>query len=479
MIYHVKNIADQDVRDHILRANPWWQGPEADIPPIRNLRPRPYLELLYPLVTNLDVRRAVVLLGPRRVGKTYLIFHLIERLIRDGVDPRTIGYLDVEHPVLQYRSLASLIDALTTEATTSPGQPLFVFLDEIQYLRDWERHLKPIVDERQDLKILVSGSAAAALKHSSQESGAGRFTDFMLPPLTFPEYMHLSTQDDLLCVNENQYSVPDYKKLNAAFVAYLNYGGYPEVALSAEIRSDSKRFIKSDIVDKVLLRDLPILYGISDVQELNALFTMLAYNTAQVVSPGDLSQKSNVAKQTLIKYIEYLEAAFLIRRLERVDQSAKRFQRQRQFKIYLTNPTMRAALFGELLPDKEGFGALMETGLLAQLFHSDREIRYAAWKDGEVDLVELYRNLKPNAAVEVKWSNQPMKDIRLTRHLVKFCKASGLDTGLCTTINQWGSREQDGINIRLIPAAVMGYHLGGITLESVGIPVSADEDGAQ
>lgn len=475
----MKSISDQEVRAHVLRTNPWWQAPDSEIPPIRNLRPRPYLDLLYPLVTNLDVRRAVVLLGPRRVGKTYLMFHLIERLIRDGIDPRRIGYLDVEHPVLQYRSLASLIDTLDVGAPHDRDLPRFVLLDEIQYLRDWERHLKPIVDERTDLKILVSGSAAAALKHSSQESGAGRFTDFMLPPLTFPEYIHLSAQDHLLSVNQNQYSVPDYQQLNDTFVGYLNYGGYPEVALSKEIRADTQRFIKSDIVDKVLLRDLPILYGISDVQELNALFTMLAYNTAQVVSPGDLSQKSNVAKQTLIKYIEYLEAAFLIRRLERVDQSGKRFQRQRQFKVYLTNPTMRSALFGELKPEQEGFGALVETGLLAQLFHSDREIRYAAWKDGEVDLVDLHRNLKPNTALEVKWSNQPLRDNRLTRHLVKLCKNSGLDTGLCTTIDQWGSRQQDGVTIRFIPAAVMGYHMGAITLDSAGVPISADSETMQ
>ncbi len=470
----MKTISDQEVKAHILRTNPWWRGDCAAIAPIRHARPRPYLEVLYPLVAQLSVRRAVVLLGPRRVGKTYLIFHLVERLLQEGVDPRRIGYLDVEHPVLQYQSLTALVDALDNGTPSSPEQPRFVFLDEIQYLRDWERHLKPIVDERPDLRILVSGSAAAALKRSSQESGAGRFTDFLLPPLTFPEYLLLSGQDELLTVNDNRYHVPDYGQLNQAFINYLNYGGYPEVALSEEVRADAQRFIKSDIVDKVLLRDLPILYGISDVQELNALFTMLAYNTAQVISPSELSQKSNVAKPTLLKYIEYLEAAFLIHRLQRIDQSGRRLKRQHQFKAYLTNPTMRAALFGEMTADHDSFGALVETGLLAQLFHADHEIRYAAWNGGEVDLVHLHRNLQPQAALEAKWSNRPLQDARLTRNLTKFCRSTGLNAAICTTIDQWGERQQDGILIRLIPAAIMCYHLGAITLDSAGIPVVAE-----
>lgn len=82
---------------------------------------------------------------------------------------------------------------------------------------------------------------------------------------------------------------------------------------SLDVRASARRFIKSDIIDKVLLRDLPSLYGIADVQELNRLFNTLAYNTAQELSLEDLSRTSHVAKNTLAKYLDYLEAAFLIK----------------------------------------------------------------------------------------------------------------------------------------------------------------------
>ncbi len=475
----MKDITNQEVIEHVKRTNPWWSGRRTELPRIAGLRPRPYIEPLYDLLTNLDARRAIVLLGPRRVGKTILIYHLIERLISRGVDPRRIGYLDVEHPILHYQSLDSLVAALDIGHPASAGKPRFVFLDEIQYLRDWERHLKPLVDNHPQLRILVSGSAAAALKRSSQESGAGRFTDFILPALTFPEYLHLLKQDSLLNVQGiGRYSISDPQRLNASFVDYLNHGGYPEVALIPQIREHGSRFIKADIIDKVLLRDLPNLYGIGDIQELNALFTTLAYNTAQEVSLEALSQRSSIKKPTIAKYIAYLEAAFLIRRVQRIDQTGKRFLRQRQFKVFLNNPTMRSALFGEVNTADAAFGSLVETAMFGQLSQTEQQIRYARWPGGEVDLVFLHRNLQPVMAIEIKWSNKPLSDARQTSSLARFCEKNGLSTALCTTIDQWGERRQNGITIQLVPAAVLAYHYGLTTLNIEGADLIHNLHGA-
>ncbi len=110
--------------------------------------------------------------------------------------------------------------------------------------------------------------------------------------------------------------------------------------MSPDIQGDPARFVKADIIDNVLLRDLPSLYGIQDIQELNSLFTTLALNTASEVSLEELSKNSGVAKNTIKRYIEYLEAAFLIRVVHRVDQNGRRFKRVNFFKVYLTNPSI-------------------------------------------------------------------------------------------------------------------------------------------
>lgn len=428
----------------------------------RALLPRAYLGPVRQLLLEPSLRRAVVLLGPRRVGKTILIRHLIADLLGHGVPSPCIAYVEMDHPLLHGQSLEALI-RLVEDATPAGVGTRYLFFDEIQSHKDWEKHLKPLVDHRPDLRILVSGSAAAALKRQSTESGAGRFTDFLLPPLTFSEYLHLRQESPAIREESpGVYVLEDIAQLNAQFAEYVNYGGYPELALSPTVRSNPERFVKSDIVDKVLLRDLPQLYGIKDIQELNALFTLLAFNTAEEVSFEQLSQRSGVGKQTIQKYIEYLEAAFLIKRVFRVDQDGRRYQRERHFKVYLTNSAMYTGLFGARSPDDPEFGHQVETALFAQRFHEDARLNYARWgtDDCEVDLVESSQALKPVAALEIKWSDKYANRPEGLKGLMKFVRSNHLALAWATTRSLVRQQTIDSCEIRQWPAAALAFHYG-------------------
>ena len=279
----MREITAEQLQGRIRTENPWWEG-EGIGSELDALTPRAYFDLFYPLVTEHRVRRAVVLMGPRRVGKTVLIHHAIRALLNEGVPPQQIAYISVDHPLYNDLGLEELIDLYRSAAESDPVEPTFIFFDEVQYLKNWEVHLKTLVDREPSIRLIVSGSAAAALSLKSHESGAGRFTDFLLPPLTFYEYLFLLGERDLVkagnVAGRPMFEAIDLTRLNEHFLHYLNFGGYPEVIFSEAIQANPSRFIKSDIIDKVLLRDLPSLYGISDVQELNKLFTTFAFNTA-------------------------------------------------------------------------------------------------------------------------------------------------------------------------------------------------------
>ena len=433
----MRQIDSEQLHERIRTENPWWAG-KGIRDELDSLTPRAYFDLLFPLITELSVRRAIVLMGPRRVGKTVLIHHAIRALLDQGVSPRQIAYISIDHPLYNGLGLEALIDLYRKAADADLGQTAYVFFDEVQYLKEWEVHLKALVDRESSLKLIVSGSAAAALSLKSQESGAGRFTDFLLPPLTFYEYLELLGERGLLRKTEVAgrplFQAEDLPRLNDRFLHYLNYGGYPEVVFSEAIQANPSRFIKGDIIDKVLLRDLPSLYGISDVQELNKLFTTLAFNTAGELSLQDLSTSSGVAKNTIKRYIEYLGAAFLIKVVHRIDESARRFRRARQFKIYLTNPSMRAALFAPVKPDDPELGPLAETAVFSQYFHDeDAQLFYGRWKKGEVDLVRLNAAQVPVWAVEVKWSDRYPSRLEELGSLVAFCRANGLTQAWVTS----------------------------------------------
>src|SRR6202789_3354814 len=144
---------------------------EADWP--RRVYFRPFQEL----ALKFDVKRATVLLGPRRVGKTVMIKQLIWELIESGFDPSAILFASIDTPVYSGVSLEKFLD-LMPSLTDSLARKIVIF-DEIQYLREWERHMKDLVDQYPHIKFIVTGSAAAALRLKSKESGAGRFSEFM------------------------------------------------------------------------------------------------------------------------------------------------------------------------------------------------------------------------------------------------------------------------------------------------------------
>ena len=267
------------------------------------------------------------------------------------------------------------------------------------------------------------------------------------------------------CQKRYEYSSPDIEQLNLEFINYLNFGGYPEAVFSETIRQNPGQYIKSDIVDKVLLRDLPSLYGISDIQELNRLFTTLAYNSGHEVSLEGLSQSSGVAKNTIKRYLEYLEAAFLIRRVERIDQNAKRFKRAVCFKVYLTNPSMRAALFGQLESSSKAMGAMAETAIFSQWEHSKVDtLYYARWKTGEIDIVSLdVVHQVPDWVVETKWSDRPYNTRSELDNCVAFVsKNPGTSQPLLITSKTVSDRDflYKGVRFEFVPTSLYAYLLG-------------------
>ena len=113
-----------------------------------------------------------------------------------------------------------------------------------------------------------------------------------------------------------------------------------------------------------------------------------------------------MTKPTLKRYLEYLEAAFLIRIVHRIDHNARRFKRATHFKVYVTTPALRCALFGPVSEDDEEMGLVAETAVFAQWFHSDFDLHYARWRSGEVDIVRLDGRQRPDWCVDVKWSDR-------------------------------------------------------------------------
>ena len=468
-------VSEKEIKNRLSFENPWWKSSQGIDSDIRSLPKRAYFGPFFRLVTQTDVRRAVILLGPRRVGKTVILKQTIQSLLDSGVPPKSIFYVSIDNPTYTGVGLEQLLNLFVGHDVSRDGQQRYVLFDEVQYLKDWEVHLKSLVDSYPNVRFVCSGSAAAALRFKSRDSGAGRFTEFMLPPLMFSEFLGFTDREEMVFDTQedtdgsrSRIFIKDISKLNGEFFRYLNIGGLPEAVYSKTIQEDMERYVRDDIIDKVLLRDLPSLYGIGDTQGLNRLFATIAYNTGGEASLEGLSNTSGVAKNTIRKHLDYLEAAFLIHRVHRIDENARNYKRVTQFKLYLTNPCLRTSLFGPIDEEDDAMGRLAESALYGQLIHSSviDELRYARWRSGEVDMVKLDRaSQRPQFAVEAKWSDRYVEKPQELKPLIKFCKTNKLTNAYVTTRTVGRNVDVDGITIHFSPLAFWCYWINKNTIE--------------
>ena len=463
------DVSQNTLLSSLVKYNPWWKD--------RNYsshfkRKREYYKNFKNLVLNKGIQRAVILMGPRRVGKTVILRQLIDDVLKKKIfSAPNVFFVSVDDPVYNKTPLQELIKLFQQKTQHNPKTKKLIIFDEIQYLKNWERHLKVLTDKYPHIQFVASGSSAAALKRQSTESGAGRFTDFFLPPLTFKEFIDLSKKT----------RPKNIKQWNEELINYINFGGYPEPIFDKSIQKNVGRFIGQDIIDKVLLRDLPALYGIQDTQELNSLFTMVAFNSGQEINLESLSRKFSIAKNTIQKYLTYLESAFLIRRVYRVDNSCKKFKRDRNFKVYLTNPSMYSALFGLVKDQNSHIGLIIETAIFSQHFHIDdssrEKIFYAKWKKNnkelEVDLVWTDTSYRPQTLLEIKWSDihvgRPGDIVGLLDMAVKHKLQTVFVTSKTKSNDIEYTHKDHGIKIVYFQCAEFCYYIGELFLKDGGI----------
>lgn len=211
------------------------------------------------------------------------------------------------------------------------------------------------------------------------------------------------------------------------------------------------------------------MYGIIDIQELNRLFTTLAYNTGNEITLEGLAQTAGIAKNTIKRYLEYLEAAFLIRRVNRIDHNARHFKRTTSFKVYLTNPSMRSALFGHIEEDSIAIGHLVETAIYSQWLHSSNidNLYYARWPTGEVDIVYVDQSTqKPNWIVEVKWSDRVASNHSELDNCVEFTRsnlANFKGSVLVTTKTVSDRLTYKGVDFKFTPSSLYAYQVSANT----------------
>jgi len=464
------------VKSRLLFDNPWWalneQAPQKFKQPPKRL----FFKEFAQKIEHGERGRATVLAGPRRTGKTVMIRQMVARLIEGGTSPRHVLLASLGTPTYWDAGLYKIIELFAQRnAEKADGKTLYAFLDEMQYISDWDKDLVKVAKEFPHVRIVGVLSAGVPLPEAVEEKDPG-YDIAVLPPITFAEFLRFRGREQELFGGDpaqhklafNQSNLP---ALNKEFNYYINYGGFPESILGKTQGAPSPLFVRDGMIERLLHKDMASFFGINDLKGLSHLFALLAYNTGLEVSIEELARETKIAKNTLRKYLDFLESAWLIRRLHRVDKNAKRFQRAVAFKVFLTSPSWYAALFGPVLPTDEVYERLVQTAVYTQWLGSPHRIAaltYASWRGGKIDLVgyndlaaQKSRAPEPNLVIEMDWKHKLSGFGEGPQTVTEFVRmnCNGEEDTLLLTQNMVRTGYHRHVRIQSVPASLYAYGL--------------------
>ena len=472
-------VTDEQVIKVLRQYNPWWRNPSAIKEESKPQKRLAYYEALR-MIKHKTVRRFAVLSGARRVGKTTIIYQMVDTLIDEGISSKNILYVSFDNPIVKLVNVEKVLDIY--ESLYPIEGTRYIFLDEIQYTENWELWMKVIYDSRKDINLTATGSASPVLEKGSTDSGTGRWSVLKIPTMTFYEYCRLLQLDEPILPDKLRPTslvkmsnavlldlMDRFTPLTQHFNRYLMIGGFPELVLSDD-DVYAQRMLREDVVDKVIKRDVLTLFNIRSPLLMEKLFLYLCMNSTEIFSVTTAAKElEKTSVSTLDSYIEALEMSNLIYLAKPMNVGSKGALKGKP-KIFIADAAIRNAvlMIEDVLSDEKELGAMVETtvykhivsfyqGSTAQLGY----FRKAKDNQKEVDVViELPRE---KILCEVKYRNN--SHIPATDAIVELCRDENSKvTGaflITKRLDDAGiTKHETAVPILRVPAIAFLYLLG-------------------
>ena len=394
---------------------------------------------------DLEPNKIIAIAGSRRSGKTYVMFQCMNDLLHRGVKKDNILYVNFENERLVGITASDLDGLLIAHKELfNPDGMIYVFLDEIQVVENWDKWVRKVYDTGM-YRLIVTGSSSELLSGEIATSLAGRNLTYIVYPFSFKEYV---AAKGLKINNLQKYSIEKGTILKA-MNEFLEYGSFPEIAMTSSV--SRKMEILSSYFDAIFFKDMVRRYGIREVGELNIFLKILCSGYATYFSSVKSfnyfrSTGRKISRVTLLNFLEYSKSVFLVGLLEKYEKSVRK-RISMQSKTYIID-TGISRLFSDI--DR---GRALENAVFIELSRrkeTTESLNYLKLKSGkEVDFILGGKNKE---IIQVSYEvSAPSTRSRETSALVEAARTLGLKTGKIITYDFEGEESIGGISVQYIP----------------------------
>lgn len=465
-------MQDSDILKNLQSQNGWWTSGEVD----KELAPS-FHRNVYKKVRGVffnEIRRFPVLSGPRRVGKSTMMFQTIDELLKSGVKPARILFYTLDEFPNDGISIREVVE--TYQKYVYDLDDFYLFVDEAQKDKTWKNYIKKLFDLKKNVHVMITGSASVEIEKASDDSGAGRFLTLKIPTMSFYEFCAMNHKmpdvPDVNVFSLHELIVPEqtqiYLKLGTLYremIRYMKIGGFPEFACSDDYIYIS-RLIRDQVVAKALKQDIPRSFDIRDVDALSNLFTYFCYNTSDAINVDTISTTLGIDRATCNNYISALEKANLIYISEQLNLGGKKSLKPRK-KVHIADYGIKCAVKRntDIETNPTELGAAIETitykhtrdyfdGLDDELY----QVGYSRNEKGqEIDIV-VRKNAIDEQYIEAKYRNDSA--IKDSDGIVSLGMQNTPGYVITKDPEDYGLTERKGTKLYRIPAVAYFYLIG-------------------
>lgn len=311
---------------------------------------------------------AKVLTGQRRVGKSFLLYQLIEEILAEEPDANII-YVNLED--FTFSSLQTAEDLHSYIISHSKEKVKnYIFIDEIQDIPGFEKVIRSLL-LNEDYDIYITGSNAKMLSGELATYLSGRYIEFKIYSLSYSEFLEFHG----LTESETSYEL------------YSRYGGLPYL-LNLPLEDETVNEYLKSVYSTIVFRDVVSRYKLRNTLFLEKLIQFLSENIGNLFSAKNISdylksQHTAISVNQIQSYTEYLNNAFLIHRVERYDLIGKRVFEIGE-KYYFENMGIRNIVIGYRITDK---AKILENLVYNHLLYKGYDIKVGYYGDKEIDFV--------------------------------------------------------------------------------------------
>lgn len=401
------------MKETIQRWNIWWEGPSKIEKFTGTER-----AILSPVLKESDIAHIKDIIGVRRCGKTVLMYQVISSLMKRGIEPGNILYLNFDDP-----ELTDLRKSIKTALHLNP-EISHLFLDEIQNIPDWEKALRVFYDRKKFEQIFVSGSSASLISRDVGKALTGRHTTSVIFPFSFGEYLRRLNVED-------PWNISQREKIIHSLDTYLRNGGFPETIGVGEL---SNKKILVDLYNDILSRDIVSRFD-AELGIVKKIGHYLMTNTGSPFSYNSVARALNLHYDTVKKYIPYFGEVFLIFIVPHFSWKIK-VQLKKDMKCYPIDTGLRNSVSFKFSGDT---GKMAETAVLIELKRRGSEPYF--WK-GRKEVDFITREGSNLTAINVTYSDDIHR--REKQSLLEF-KEKYSSTDMIIITKETEKTDKDGI----------------------------------